>query len=337
MDRRSFIKTSGIVTAYAAVLSNKTIAEQPQQQPQPQINQIVNPFEQEGNWYKAALHVHTTTSDGDVDVATRIGEYRNLGYDVVAITDHWKTNELSSFTDEKFLAISGMEAHPKTATGAPAHHFVCLDLPHPFELSKDLPAQELIDKVVSAGGKVIYAHPYWTQHTLEEMLEVTGYIGVEVFNGVCDLEAAKGFGNVHWDQMLNKGHILTGIATDDVHSSRNINLGWTMIKAKGLNLTDIMDAFSKGCYYSSTGPVIEDIRMEDGTITLKSSPASKIRFLFAGSGGGRTFYAEQGKTITEAKWKFSDNKRPCKWIRAEVIDENGKSAWANPMVIAEKA
>jgi len=27
-----------------------------------------NPFLQEGNWYKAALHVHTKTSDGDVDV-----------------------------------------------------------------------------------------------------------------------------------------------------------------------------------------------------------------------------------------------------------------------------
>jgi len=226
-----------------------------------------------------------------------------------------------------------MEAHPQTATGAPAHHFVCLNLPHPFELDKDLPAQQLVDKVINAGGKVIYAHPYWTTHTLEEMAEVKGYIALEVLNAVCNLQAAKGFSNVHWDQLLNKGQILPAVATDDVHSSRNINLGWTMVKAKALNTAEIMDSISNGCYYASAGPVIEDFRAVDGTVTLKSSPAAQIRFLFSGSGGGRTIYAEEGKTITTAEFKYIDNRTPCKWIRAEVVDEKGNSAWANPIVI----
>ena len=112
-----------------------------------------------------------------------------------------------------------MEAHPKTGTGAPAHHFVCLNLPHPFELARDLPAQTLIDKVIEAGGKVIYAHPYWTAHSLEEMTEVSGYIGVEVFNAVCHLRWNKGHGSVHWDQLLNKGRLLPAVATDDVHKT----------------------------------------------------------------------------------------------------------------------
>ena len=55
---------------------------------------LVNPFAIKGKWYKAALHVHTTTSDGDVDVATRIKQYRDKGFDIVAITDHRKTNDL---------------------------------------------------------------------------------------------------------------------------------------------------------------------------------------------------------------------------------------------------
>ena len=45
---------------------------------------LPNPFEQEGQWYKAALHVHTTLSDGDVDLQTRLGQYRAAGYQVVA-------------------------------------------------------------------------------------------------------------------------------------------------------------------------------------------------------------------------------------------------------------
>lgn len=332
MDRRLFLKTTGLVAAAATSVLNGATAEESTAEPTAaKTPAIVNPFSLEGKWYKAALHVHTTTSDGDVEVAVRLSQYRELGYDVVAVTDHWKTNDVSAFTDEKFLVINSMEAHPQTASGAPAHHLVCLDLPHPFELDKKLPAQELVDKVINAGGKVIYAHPYWTTHTPVEMAEIKGYIGIEVYNAVCHIEAAKGFGNVHWDQLLNKGQILPAVATDDVHSSKNINLGWTMIKAQGLTKPQIMDAITKGSCYASSGPVIEDLKLENGTISVVCSPVEKIRFLFAGTGGGRTFKAEPGQTITTASWQYSSNKRSCKWLRAEVIDAKGNYAWTNPL------
>ncbi|AQQ70243.1 PHP domain protein [Limihaloglobus sulfuriphilus] len=332
MDRRAFIRTSGILTASAMMANESNAAEKTANAPAP-LKNMVNPFEVEGKFYKAALHVHTTTSDGDVDVATRIPQYRKHGYDIVAITDHWKTNDLSGYSDEKFLAISGMEFHPKTGTGAPAHHLIALDIPHPLKLDSGKPAQELVDQVINAGGKVIYAHPYWTAHTLEEMSEITGYIAIEVFNAVCGLGAGKSYGNVHWYQIMNRGCVLPAVSVDDIHSSSNINLGWTMIKAKALNTADIMDAISKGSYYASCGPVIEDYRVENGTVSLKCSEASKIRFLYDGSGGGRTFNADKGKSITSASWKFGDSKRTLKWIRAEVIDSDGNFAWANPIKI----
>ena len=338
MNRRIFIKTSGIAataTAFSGSLSAEDNSEYAQNEktinPQP-----LNPFEQEGNWYKAALHVHTTTSDGDVDVKTRLDQYRAAGYDVVAVTDHWKTNDLTHHTNEKFLAINGMEAHPQTGTGAPAHHFVCLDLPHPFELQKDLPAQELIDKVLNVGGEVIYAHPYWTAHTLEELLEVSGYIGVEVYNSHCDLATAKGYNYVHIDQLLNKGRIFSLTSVDDIHRSDWIGLGWTMIKAKSLDKDSIMNAVKKGSYYASCGPVIKDCRIEDGTIKITTSEVAKIRFLFDSLGGGREFRANQGELITQASWKFTDHRRPVKWLRAEVVDKNGRYAWTNPYTLPHR-
>ncbi len=327
MDRRSFLKTTGILAAQTAVLSAPAAARpQPQNQNNPAS---VNPFQQPGQWYKSAFHVHTTTSDGDVDVKTRLAQYRDLGYSVVAITDHWKTNDLTAFSDDKFLAICGMEAHPQTGTGAPAHHLVCLDLPHPFELDRKLPAQQLVDKVLAVGGKVIYAHPYWTAHTLEEMSEITGYIGVEVFNAVCHIRWAKGFGNVHWDQALNKGIHLAGMATDDVHSSKEINQGWTMIKAPALDKANIMHAIAQGSCYASCGPTIHDFRIEENTLTVKTSPAVQIRFQFHGQAGGRVYNAEKGATIDSAQWKLTA--RPPKWIRAEVTDPQNNQAWTNPI------
>ncbi|MEN6495415.1 MAG: CehA/McbA family metallohydrolase [Thermoguttaceae bacterium] len=334
MDRRTFITISGAMAAQVAVSSAQQVTAQTQTAPP--ATALTNPFEQEGHWYKAALHVHTTTSDGDVDVATRLAQYRAANYQVVAVTDHWKTNDLSVCSDAGFLAISGMEAHPKTGTGAPRHHFVCLNLPHPFELDRDSPAQALIDKVIEAGGKVIYAHPYWTAHSLEEMTEVSGYVGMEVFNAVCHLRWNKGHGSVHWDQLLNKGKLLPAVATDDVHKTDEINRGWTMIKAPSLDTVRIMHAIASGCCYGSCGPVIEDCRIEAGVIRIATSPVKQVSFFFDGAAGGHVVQAEGGNTLTSAQWAFGRDKRRNQSIRVEVMDQAGNCAWTNPLTIAPR-
>lgn len=334
MDRRAFLTISGAMAAQAAVLSTEVTAQTRAASP---ATALTNPFEQEGRWYKAALHVHTTTSDGDVDVATRLAQYRAANYQVVAVTDHWKTNDLSGYSDDGFLAISGMEAHPKTGTGAPRHHFVCLNLPHPFELDRDLPAQAVIDKVIEAGGKVIYAHPYWTAHSLEEMTEVSGYVAMEVFNAVCHLRYNKGHSSVHWDQLLNKGKLLPAVASDDVHKTNEINRGWTMIKARSLDTVRIIHAIASGCCYGSCGPVIEDCRIEAGSIRIATSPVKQVCFFFGGEGGGHVVQAKAGNTLTSAQWAFGRDKRRCQWIRAEVMDQAGNCAWTNPLGIAPRA
>jgi hypothetical protein len=330
MDRRAFVKISGALAAQATVFP--VLQATAHLRPTAPGRSLTNPFTQAGQWYRVALHVHTTTSDGDVDVATRLAQYREANYQVVAVTDHWKTNDLSGCSDDRFLAINGMEAHPATGTGAPAHHFVCLDLPHPFELARDLPAQALIDQVIEAGGKVIYAHPYWTAHSLEEMTEVSGYVGVEVFNAVCHLRWNKGCGSVHWDQLLNKGRLLPAVATDDFHATAEINRAWTMVKAPSLDKAAILSAITSGCSYSSCGPVIEDCRIEGDAIRIATSPVKQITFYFDGAAGGHVVRAEAGRTLAEARWSFGSGSRRCRWIRIEVVDPDGNCAWTNPLV-----
>jgi len=181
MKRRSFFKLTG-TTALAAV-AGKVLGQNSAGSVSGKKS-LTNPFETKGKWFKAALHVHTTNSDGDVDVATRLKQYRDKGFDVVAVTDHRTTNDLSGFSDRKFLALSSIEFHPETYSGAPTHHFLGLGLPHPYAYNNSLTAQEMIDDIKSLGAKVFYAHPHWTGHTYEELTEVSGYLGVEVHNQV---------------------------------------------------------------------------------------------------------------------------------------------------------
>ena len=83
MKRRSFFRLAGI-SAVSTLVPN--LFAQEVKGNVTVKNTLTNPFETEGKWFKAALHVHTTSSDGDVDVATRLNQYRDKGFDVVAIT-----------------------------------------------------------------------------------------------------------------------------------------------------------------------------------------------------------------------------------------------------------
>ena len=160
------------------------------------------------------------------------------------------------------------------------------------------------------------------------MLSVNGYIGIEVYNAVTDLSIYKGYSNVHWDQLLGKGVMLPAVAVDDVHS-RNVNLGWTLITAKELSTKEIMNSLKRGCYYASCGPTIKEYRLEDGVAKIKCSPVSKI--CFGGQGeNGLVVNGQDGKLLTAAEWKLPEK---CKFVRAEVIDANGKHAWTNPIVL----
>ena len=331
MKRRKFFKWAGISVVSAAIAPN-VIANEANSKVSGKKS-LANPFEKKGKWYKAALHVHTTTSDGDVDVPTRIQQYKDKGFDVVAITDHKLTNDLSNFSSRKFLTLSGIEFHPKTYSGAPTHHFLGLGLPHPYVYNNKLSAQEMIDDIKSKGAKVFYPHPYWTGHTYVEMTEVTGYLGIEVFNQTCEITNSS-YGNVHWDQMLNKGHVLSALATDDVHRSADVGKAWTMIKADELNEENILDALENGCFYASKGPEIENYQMSESlVIKIKCSSVKKIAFRTSGAGNGKVFTANNGEDLFSTEWDLS-KKKPL-WVRCEVTDKDGNTAWTNPIFLQQ--
>jgi len=286
-----------------------------------------NPFDCPGSWYKANLHTHTTTSDGDVDPEERARQYREQGYQILAITDHHKTNDISGFSTDGFLVISGIETHPDCPGGDP-YHFVCLNVPLGFDCSEEPDPNARIRMVRDAGGEVIIAHPYWCGHNLNHLLPIEGAIAVEVYNATCS-KIGKAFSSVHWDDLSNAGRILPAVAVDDVHRGRDIFMGWTMVKAESLTVESVMDALRGGCFYASTGPVIEDARIEDGKVMVKCSPAREIHFIAQRSSGGAV-YSDDGEPITQAEWPVHPH---WKYVRVEVVDADGGRAWTNPFIL----
>jgi len=292
-------------------------------------NELINPFTIEGNWYKANLHTHTTLSDGDVNLAVRVKQYRDIGYQVLAVTDHEKTNHIEGYSDANFLLLNGMETHPQSNTEV-RNHFVCLNIPEGLSFANDVNAMERIRQVKASGGEVIYAHPYWSGHNINDMLSVDGYIGMEVYNSEF-YYTGKGYSSVQWDQLLNTGKIIPAVAADDVHNSKLVGQSWIMIKAKELTKNAIMDSLRTGCYYSSNGPKFEDFRVDGNSVIVKCSPVVEICFM------GLNTYSynitgDKNNMVTSGTYKLP---KKIRWVRAEIVDANGKHAWTNPIVIKD--
>src|SRR5450830_1655274 len=250
---------------------------------------LLNPFQQKGVWYKANLHTHTTTSDGESTVAERVKQDREKGYSVLAITDHEKTNDIREFSSKNFLVLSGMETHPICPNDKNAYHLVCLNIPFGLEFPKDSNANTRLQAVHKAGGETIFAHPYWCGHTINELRAAEGYIGIEVYNATCT-KIGKGFSSVQWDDLLASGEIVSAVASDDVHGGRDIFMGWSMIKAQRLDADSIMEALRAGSFYASCGPTIKDCRIENNELFLRCSAAKEVHLIDRWA-NGHSFYA----------------------------------------------
>lgn len=61
------------------------------------------------SWYRANMHCHTTVSDGHYSPEEIKKAYKEMGYSIVAYTDHEIIKTHNDLTDEEFLAITSSE------------------------------------------------------------------------------------------------------------------------------------------------------------------------------------------------------------------------------------
>ena len=291
----------------------------------------VNPFRLPGKWYKANLHCHTTTSDGELSPACLIEGYRDTDYSVVALTDHRTTNDVAGLSDEDLLVVSGMEYHPLRPTGE-IFHLVGIHLPHGFTLDDPDDANRSIAQVKEAGGETILAHPYWCGQDFGAFSHLKGLVAMEVFNGFCD-RRGRGSSENEWSQCLDRGSWLMAAASDDFHSGdrADFDSGWTWLKMPSLSPENVLNALRTGACYASSGPEIHDYGIVDGQLHIACSPARRI-FFMGGPAQGQRETAPEGECITSAVFDVPD----WPFVRAVVQDATGRRAWTQPLFPAQE-
>ena len=299
-----------------------------------------------GTWFKGNLHSHTLNSDGDSTPDDVVRWYREHGYNFVTITDH---NYLTSVdglnalhgAEGKFLIVKGEEVtdrfgeKPIHVNGLAPDSFI----KPPGGTSVVAMVQNMVDAIRAARGVPSINHPnFGWAITADELGQVQRTRLFEVFNGHPTVNNLGGGGvpglEEVWDRILSSGKLLYGIAVDDAHTFKRPEdktaarpgTGWVYVRAARLEPRAIVEALERGEFYSSTGVELQSIAVSGSalTVTVREERSSKYRIQFIG---------RQGRVLSEsttspATYAFKGDEG---YVRAKVIESNGKLAWVQPV------
>ncbi|MEY8880393.1 CehA/McbA family metallohydrolase [Donghicola sp. XS_ASV15] len=299
-------------------------------------------FTAPGRFYRGNLHTHSNLSDGILDPQKVCRRYKAEGYDFIALTDHfigeygYTITDTKSFRDEGFSTILGTEVHSGAMTNGELWHILAVGLPEDFAPS-NTPGFSPIDDQESgaalarrcrdAGAFVAIAHPQWSGLTMEDARTNDAAHAVEIYNHGCAMGCDRPDGWHIADLLLSEGPKLTAIATDDAHFTEPDHFGgWVMVKASDNAPESLLDALKAGHFYSSTGPELRDIELDDDVLEIRCSAATAVIV----QGFGSAAVAKHGHSMTHAAISL-DRFKNSDWLRVTVVDAAGKRAWSNPI------
>lgn len=295
---------------------------------------------EQGNFYKANLHCHSTFSDGRYTVEQIKEKYKAHGYSVVAFSDHNKLVPHTELKDPDFLPITSIEIdcteHCEDWCVARTYHvnyfskdenrteFIPVDRTYSPENINDI-----ISRADKAGFLAQYNHPRWSLQHPSDFIPLEKLWSFEVYNTGCQIEMLNGYAEYEYECMSRSGKLLAITATDDNHNAWKDDEGayndsfggFTMIKAPSLEYNEIIAAMERKDCYASTGPEITSLYMESGVIHVECSPVCTI---MAATDSRRTrIYRSLKDDMTSMELPMDFD---YKFVRIECVDTHGRKA-----------
>ncbi len=299
----------------------------------------MSPFDADGDWLRCALHAHTTNSDGEASPRELVELYEGLGFDVLATTDHWvRTVEPST---DGLLVIPGAELNATAGGLDQDAHVLAIGIEADPVVPEYTfaPLEEVVAWIAANGGVPYLAHTYWSGLRTEQWEECEGLLGIEVYNAGCDLELGRGDSGLHWDEALERGRLLHGLAADDSHHpGRDSGHAWTWVRCADRTPAAVLDALRTGSFYGSCGPEIHSVEVDDVSVWVRCSPVASATLFSGRKTGSRAnvgpyqhrseILDRDDEGITAARLERSWD---ASYGRLELADAQGRKAWTNTL------
>ncbi len=326
------------------ILGFAAVSDRTRQQPKP-------PDKPALRWYKGNTHTHTLNSDGDSTPDEVVRWYREHGYNFLVLTDHNFVTSVDGLNalhgaNDQFIVIKGEEVTDKF--GTKPLHVNGLDVSRKIDPQGGKSVvdtlQRNVNAIRAAAGVPHINHPnYEWAITADELKQVENNQLFEIYNGHHRANNLGGGGapglEEVWDTILSSGKLLYGIAVDDAHTFKQPwnrdtaqpGRGWVVVRANRLATDAIMEALGRGDFYASTGVELADYQVNEKemAIRIKELGVTKYRVVFVGKDGSTLKEVAAGPAV----YQFRGDEM---YVRARVIDSNGKFAWTQPVWVSRK-
>lgn len=328
---------------------------------------------QRERYFKTALHVHTDVSDGFWTPEELKACFKEHGFSCVAFSDHNLITDQSHLNDEDFLTLTSYEMGFSEKGGLRYHdkgiHINVLSkeagnlwqAANPEKLYKRSPefidkaeivdwdcdiSMESINKFIADsnahGFLCTYNHPDCNMFYDNEDMNLTGFWGLEVFNNDGYLCGNPCYNDEKYQRYLMKGERIFPIISDDCHSKKSFRGYGLWVGAESLTYESMIQALEKGDFYSTNGPEIYSLTLEDKTLHVTCSDAVHIALLTQGNLRAMRPPHEQGIPVNEAKfdltpWFDSINEewKDRSFFRLVITGPTGKRAYTRPYWLDE--
>ncbi len=287
------------------------------------------------NRLKINFHTHTTRSDGKKTPEEAAAIYKSAGYDRIAITDHYIFSHGETLAGLQLL--SGVEYDTYSCFGRRGvYHILALGCARDPEVKREeeLPAEEIVSRIIEAGGTPVLAHPAWSLNLPETAVALSEVSITEIYNTVSDEgESSRPYSGCFTDLCACLGKPMLLLATDDTHyyEESSVKAAVMVECEENASEAEILAAVREGKFYATEGQDAPEVHIarEGDEIVVRSSPVCRIS-LFSS-----TAWAEglclRGENLTEHRHRLLPHER---FIRAEVTDAKGARAYTNYVVLA---
>ena len=171
---------------------------------------------------------------------------------------------------------------------------------------------------------VVYNHPTWSMNTSRLYDALEGADALEIINGDGNSDSDMEDVPYVYQEMARAGKRIICVAGDDNHSVGGSGLAWTMIKAESLTYENLMNGLETGNCYASNGPAINELFVEDGKVTVRTSDAVGIYLHTAGRRTCHKSVKADGLPVTEATFPLAPSDL---MFRISVRDKEGHHAY----------
>lgn len=299
-------------------------------------------------WYKGNTHTHTLNSDGDSSPDDVARWYREHGYHFLVLSDHNFLTDPTALNallgaDEQYLLIPGEEI--TDAVGGKPLHINGLAVDRVVKPQGGQTVAEAlqrdVDAIRAANGVPHLNHPnFGWSVTAADIQRVRNDRLFEIFNGHPMVNNLGGGGmpglEEIWDVILSSGKLLYGVATDDAHqfkrpgdpSAAGPGRGWVVVRAARLGAREVIAALEGGDFYASTGVELLDVQRSTRRVEVRIKPDAWSRYT-------TRFIGKEGRVLAEsaANPAVYDIKGDEGYVRAVVLESNGKKAWVQPVML----